>query len=154
MTRTQDGIHLTTHVENKFLHEGMNARNAREKLQRHLQDVIDISDSHLRMWARLLDANSTFLDPEYVKEMQSHWNGVQPEVAAQSKISFIVPCLRLRWRYVRQPVVTLFHRDATFDQNFGRSGDRRAPRKGQYVCQMWQDGYQEYVCQVSLSGFR
>ena len=76
----------------------MTERKAREQLHRHMQGGFEISDDHLRMWARILDANSTFLDPEHVNELQSHWNGIDAQVAAQTKISFISPCLRLRWR--------------------------------------------------------
>ena len=76
----------------------MNARKAREQLQFHLQSGIEMFETHLRTFARVLSANSDLLDPEYKAELQSHWSGLSQDVIKETNISFIVPCLRLRWR--------------------------------------------------------
>ncbi len=68
----------------------------------HLQCGIGTAEPHLRMFARMLSYNSTLLDPAWVNEQQSHWNGIQQDVKKETKISFIVPCLRLRWRALQE----------------------------------------------------
>lgn len=54
--------------------------------------------THIRTFARLLSHNASLIDPEYVSELQSHWAGVARDVIKETKISFFVPCLRLRHR--------------------------------------------------------
>ncbi|KAG9222180.1 hypothetical protein CCMSSC00406_0009007 [Pleurotus cornucopiae] len=73
-----------------------------EEFKYHLQCGIETAEPHLRMFARMLSYNSTLLDPEWVNEQQSHWNGIQQDVKKETKISFIVPCLRLRWRALQE----------------------------------------------------
>lgn len=78
---------------------GMTPRKAREELHFHLTHGIEMSEVHLRAWAQLLSANAAFVDKEYVDEQQSHWNGLSREQIKETRISFVAPCLRLRWRY-------------------------------------------------------
>ncbi|KAL4255330.1 MUB1/samB family protein [Pleurotus pulmonarius] len=68
----------------------------------HLQCGIGTAEPHLRMFARMLSYNSTLLDPAWVNEQQSHWNGIRQDVKKETKISFIAPCLRLRWRALQE----------------------------------------------------
>jgi hypothetical protein len=89
------------YLQGLFEKAGMSAAEARKKLQYHLQIGVPFAEIHLRTLARVLDVNSTFLDPTYVEELQSHWKGVSRDVEKETKISFITPCMRMRWRYFR-----------------------------------------------------
>ena len=86
------------HLEAKMRKSGMNHQKAREQLQFHMQSGIEVPEVHLRTYARILSANSDLLADELEEELQSHWGGISPEVAKETRISFITPCLRLRWR--------------------------------------------------------
>ena len=79
----------------------MSPKKAREQIQFHIGAGFEVSEVHLRTMARILSANSTFMDPEYIEEQQSHWNGVPRDVAKETRISFMTPCLRLRWQYAQ-----------------------------------------------------
>lgn len=78
---------------------GASVKAVREKLQWHLQTGEEVSAPHLRMLARLLSFNSGLVDPDYARELQSHWNGLSQDVISETKISFFVPCLRMRFRF-------------------------------------------------------
>ncbi|KAI0085924.1 hypothetical protein BDY19DRAFT_963725 [Irpex rosettiformis] len=106
--RPKGGLQFMLYLENKMKKSGMNPRKAREELQRHLQSGIEMHETHLRTYARFLSANSDLLSDEYKEELQSHWSGLSPEVIKETNISFIVPCLRLRWRTLEE--ITLGHK--------------------------------------------
>jgi hypothetical protein len=96
--RIQDGLQFTLYLQEKFEKAGMSPAAARKKLEYGLQTAVPFPEVHIRTLARVLDANSSFLDPSYVEELQSHWKGISREVEKETKISFITPCMRLRWR--------------------------------------------------------
>lgn len=75
-------------------------KKVREKLQWHLQTGEEMPPTHLKLLARLLSFNADLVNRDYAEELQSHWNGIAKDVANESKISFFVPCLRLRFRYI------------------------------------------------------
>lgn len=88
-----------THLQDKLGKQpGMTLRKAREELQDRLTRGVEMSPLHLRLWAQILSANSALVDKEYVEEIQSHWSGLTREQVAETRISFVAPCLRLRWR--------------------------------------------------------
>lgn len=106
----QGGSQFTLHLEERLrkLVPGTSAKAARKKLQDHMGAAEDVAETHLRMFARLLSFNSELVDRRYVTELQSHWKGVTQDVIKETKISFFVPCLRMRFRY-RSPKPLLMH---------------------------------------------
>ena len=70
------------------------------EFQRQLAASEEMQPAHIRLFARLLSSNAELVDPEYIRDEQSHWNNVPREVINETKIAFFVPCLRLRWRCV------------------------------------------------------
>ncbi|KAI0311544.1 hypothetical protein OF83DRAFT_1166299 [Amylostereum chailletii] len=85
-----------------LVNEGSTLQAAREKLQYHLRTGLQMSEVHMRTFARILASNSDLIDPDYKREMQSHWHGVSHDVAKETRISFVAPCLRLRWRALEE----------------------------------------------------
>lgn len=83
----------------------MPKKKAREQIQFYVGAGFEVSEVHLRTMARILSANSTFMDPDYINEQQSHWNGISRDVAKETRISFMAPCLRLRWQWVLTHVI-------------------------------------------------
>lgn len=61
-----------------------------------------MQEEHIRFLARMLAYNSSLVDPDVVDEKQSHWNGVSRDVKAETRLSFFVPALRLRWRALEE----------------------------------------------------
>ncbi|EJD48437.1 hypothetical protein AURDEDRAFT_85720 [Auricularia subglabra TFB-10046 SS5] len=101
--RPKDGLQYMLYLQSKIQKNfGLNERKAREKLTFHLQSGIEVPDDHLRTWARILDANAALIDREYVDEAQSHWSGLSQEAIKETRISFVTPCLRLRWRALEE----------------------------------------------------
>ncbi|KAI0311543.1 hypothetical protein OF83DRAFT_1287480 [Amylostereum chailletii] len=100
--RPKEGSQLMEHLQARFMKEGSTLRQAREKLQLHLRTGLEMPEVHMRTFARILSSNSDLLDPEYKTEMQSHWKGISREVAKETRISFVAPCLRLRWRALEE----------------------------------------------------
>lgn len=100
--RPKGGSQFTLHLEARLAKtmKGASNRAVREKLQWHLQTGEEMEPTHIRTFARLLSHNASLIDPEYVSELQSHWAGVARDVIKETKISFFVPCLRLRHRAV------------------------------------------------------
>lgn len=92
-------LHLEKRV-GETMKKNATARQVREKQQWHLQTGEKMPEEHLRMMARLLSSNADLIDPQYVREQQSHWSGVSRDTQKETRISFFVPCLRLRWRCV------------------------------------------------------
>jgi hypothetical protein len=90
-------------------------KDIQRELQWRMVTGLPIEETHLRTFARLLSYNSELLKPEFVEEQQSHWNGVSRELAEQSKISFFVPCLRMRWRWSPSRCLKLNVIHAKFD---------------------------------------
>lgn len=95
----QDGSQFTLRLMD-LLAPNLPMGQARAKLTDRLQDSYHIPEEHLRMCARTLSANADLVDTEYAKEQQSHWNDIANDVASETRISFLAPCMRLRWRYV------------------------------------------------------
>jgi len=76
-----------------------------------LVKAVELNPQHLRMFARLLSFNSELLGSEYIQETQSHWKGISLELSEESQIGFFVPCLRLRWRFVKRLHVSAIRSD-------------------------------------------
>lgn len=77
---------------------GLPPTKVRAKFRDAMADSHGFSLPHIRMCARTLSANADLVDAEYAREEQSHWNKISKEVARETKISFLVPCMRLRYR--------------------------------------------------------
>ncbi len=102
LTKNQGGSQFTLFLEAKIKKNmpRASAKQVREKLQFHMQCGEQVSEAHLRLFARLLSFNSELLDPTYSEEQQSHWSGISQAAVKETRISFFIPCLRLRWRWV------------------------------------------------------
>ncbi len=102
LTKRQGSSQFTLFLESKIKKNmpRASAKQGREKLQFHMQCGEQVSEAHLRMFAHLLSFNPKLLDPVYSEEYQSHWSGISQATVKETKISFFVPCLRLRWRWV------------------------------------------------------
>ncbi|KZV81166.1 hypothetical protein EXIGLDRAFT_844820 [Exidia glandulosa HHB12029] len=101
--RPEGGLQFMTYLQNKIQKQpGMTDRKAAEKLHFHLTSGVSMSALHLRLWAQILDVNAQLVDKEYVEEQQSHWSGLSREQIKETGISFVVPCLRLRWRTLEE----------------------------------------------------
>ncbi|KAF9030311.1 hypothetical protein BDZ89DRAFT_672575 [Hymenopellis radicata] len=102
--RPEGGSQFTLHLQSRLAETmpGASPRKVLEQLQEHLGSGIETPDAHLRTFARLLSYNSSLLDPTFVDELQSHWNGISHDVIKETRISFFVPCLRLRWRALEE----------------------------------------------------
>ncbi|KAK0454289.1 hypothetical protein EV421DRAFT_409130 [Armillaria borealis] len=102
--RPKGGSQFTLFLESKIKKNmpRASAKQVREKLQFHMQCGEQVSEAHLQIFARLLSFNSELLDPAYSEEHQSHWNGISQDAVKETKISFFVPCLRLRWRVLEE----------------------------------------------------
>ncbi|PBK86545.1 hypothetical protein ARMGADRAFT_1017247 [Armillaria gallica] len=100
--RPKGGSQFTLFLEAKIKKDipSASAKQLRGKLQFHMQCGEQVSEAHLRMFPRLLSFDSELLDPAYPEEHQSHWSGISQAAVKESKISFFVPCLRLRWRWI------------------------------------------------------
>ena len=97
----QGGSQLLSHLQDKLaktMPEDVTLQDVREKLQSHLAGGEEMPCTHIQTCARLLSFNADLVDKDFADELQSHWNGISKEVAKESKISFFVPCLRLRHR--------------------------------------------------------
>ena len=92
-------LHLEKRVS-ETMKNNATQRQVREKLQWHLQTGEPTPEEHLRMMARLLSSNADLVASHYVCEQQSHWSGVSHDTQKETRISFFVPCLRLRWRCI------------------------------------------------------
>ncbi|KZV74815.1 hypothetical protein PENSPDRAFT_647598 [Peniophora sp. CONT] len=95
--RPKDGLQFFNYIQEQLEKKGMSTKKAREQIQFHTGAGFEVSEVHLRTLARILSANSTFMDQDYIDEQQSHWNGISRDVAKETRISFMAPCLRLRW---------------------------------------------------------
>ncbi|KAK0459335.1 uncharacterized protein EV420DRAFT_1539644 [Desarmillaria tabescens] len=102
--RPKGGSQFTLFLESKIKKSmpRASAKQVREKLQYHMQCGEKVPEAHLRMFARLLSYNSELLDPAYSEDLQSHWNGISQAAIKETRISFFVPCLRLRWRVLEE----------------------------------------------------
>ncbi|KAK7677844.1 hypothetical protein QCA50_019156 [Cerrena zonata] len=103
--RPEGGSQFLSHLQDKLakmMPKNTTVKKVREKLQWHLTTGEEMGAAHLQMLARILSFNAELVDKDYVDEIQSHWNGISKDVASESKISFFVPCLRLRFRALEQ----------------------------------------------------
>jgi hypothetical protein len=91
-------LHLESRLED-ILPPGTSAAEVRKEFEYHLQCGEEMPEAHIRMFARLLSYNSELVDREWMDDLQGHWF-LSKEVEKETRISFFVPCPRLRFRSV------------------------------------------------------